>query len=53
MEELNYNQMDWSNNYTYKDKKIYISYEQKDYILCSFYESGKGKFKLDKTIFDL
>ena len=23
-------------NYTYKDKKIYISYETKKYILCSF-----------------
>ena len=43
--------MDFSQNYTYKDKKIYISFETKDYILCSFYESGKGKFKLDKSVF--
>ena len=43
--------MDFSQNYTYKDTKIYISFETKDYILCSFYESGKGKFKLDKSVF--
>ena len=49
--EKEFEEMDWSQNYTYKDKKIYISYESKEYILCSFYESGKGKFKLDKSIF--
>ena len=49
--EKDYKEMDWSNNYTYNDKKIYISYETKRYILCSFYESGKGMFKLDKTEF--
>ncbi len=43
--------MDWSKEYTYKEQKIYISYETKKYILCSFYESGKGTFKLDKTEF--
>tara|TARA_R110000751_G_scaffold66167_1_gene135116 strand:+ start:2306 stop:2464 length:159 start_codon:yes stop_codon:yes gene_type:complete len=43
--------MDWSNNYTYKDKKIYISYETKKYILCSFSDNGKGVFKLNKTEF--
>jgi hypothetical protein len=43
--------MDFSQNYTYKEKKIYITHETKKYILCSFYESGKGKFKLDKTEF--
>jgi hypothetical protein len=36
--EKDYKEMDWSNNYTYNDK-------------CSFYESGKGMFKLDKTEF--
>ena len=46
-----FEEMDWSKNYKYKDKKIYISYETKKYILCSFYESGKGMFKLDKTEF--
>jgi hypothetical protein len=46
-----FEEMDWSKNYTYNDKKIYISYETKKYILCSFYESGKGMFKLDKTEF--
>ena len=43
--------MDWSKEYTYKERKIYISHETKKYILCSFYESGKGTFKLDKTEF--
>ena len=43
--------MDWSKEYTYKEKKIYISYETKKYIICSFNESGAGKFKLDKTEF--
>ena len=43
--------MDWSNEYTYKDKKIYISFETKEYILCSYYENGSKKFKLDKSIF--
>jgi hypothetical protein len=43
--------MDWSKNYTYKDKKIYISFETKEYILCSYYENGSKKFKLDKSIF--
>ena len=46
-----FKEMDWSKNYTYKDQKIYISFETKKYILCSFYESGKGKFKLDKSVF--
>ena len=36
-----YEEMDYSKNYTYKDKKIYISYETKKYILCSFNENGK------------
>ena len=44
--------MDFSQNYTYKDKKIYISYETKKYILCSFNENGKGSFKLDKSEFN-
>ena len=43
--------MDWSKNYTYKDQKIYISFETKKYILCSFNADGKGTFKLDKTEF--
>ena len=43
--------MDWSKEYTYKDRKIYISHETKKYIICSFNESGAGKFKLDKTEF--
>ena len=46
-----YKEMDWSKEYTYKEQKIYISHETKKYILCSFYESGKGTFKLDKTEF--
>ena len=46
-----YEAMDWSKEYTYKDKKIYISYETKKYILCSFNENGKGTFKLEKTEF--
>lgn len=49
--EKEFEEMDYSKNYTYKDKKIYISYETKRYILCSFNESGKGTFKLDKTEF--
>tara|TARA_R110001592_G_scaffold208922_3_gene460034 strand:- start:292 stop:450 length:159 start_codon:yes stop_codon:yes gene_type:complete len=44
--------MDFSQNYTYKEKKIYISYETKKYILCSFNADGKGTFKLDKTVFN-
>ena len=44
--------MDFSQNYTYKDKRIYISHETKKYILCSFFENGKGTFKLDKTVFN-
>ena len=51
--EKEFETMDWSKNYTYKDKKIHISYETKKYILCSFFENGKGAFKLDKTAFDL
>jgi len=43
--------MDFSQNYTYKEKKIYITHETKYYILCSFYPNGKGTFKLDKTEF--
>jgi len=46
-----YKEMDWSKNYTYKEQKIYISYETKKYIICSFNENGVGKFKLDKTEF--
>ena len=46
-----YKEMDYSKEYTYKDKKIYISHETKRYILCSFFESGKGTFKLDKKEF--
>ena len=49
--EKDYNEMNWSNNYTYKEQNIYISYETKKYILCSFFKSGKGTFKLDKTEF--
>lgn len=45
--------MDWSKNYTYKDTKIYITHETKNYILCSFYPDGKGIFKLDKSVFNL
>ena len=45
--------MDWSKQYTYNDKRIYISFETKDYILCSYYEDGTKKFKLDKTEFNL
>ena len=48
-----YIEMDWSNNYTYKEQKIYISFESKDYILCSFNENGSKQFKLDKSIFNL
>jgi hypothetical protein len=44
--------MDFSQNYTYKDKRIYISHETKKYILCSFNEDGKGTFKLNKTVFN-
>lgn len=44
--------MDFSKNYTYKDKKIYITHETKQYILCSFNENGKGTFKLDKSEFN-
>tara|TARA_R110002167_G_scaffold8623_3_gene39397 strand:- start:4424 stop:4582 length:159 start_codon:yes stop_codon:yes gene_type:complete len=44
--------MDFSQNYTYNDKRIYISYETKKYILCSFNDNGKGTFKLDKTVFN-
>ena len=29
-----------------------ISYETKNYILCSFYPDGKGTFKLDKSEFN-
>jgi hypothetical protein len=43
--------MDWSKNYTYNNKKIYISFETKKYILCSFSDNGKGVFKLNKTEF--
>jgi len=50
--EKDYTNIDWSKEYTYKDKKIYISYETKKYILCSFYENGKETFKLDKTEFN-
>ena len=46
-----FEEMDYSKNYTYKDKKIYISHETKTYILCSFNENCKGTFKLDKTEF--
>ena len=49
--EIDFEAMDWSKNYTYKDKKIYISYETKSYILCSFSDNGKGSFKLDKSEF--
>jgi len=45
--------MDFSKNYTYKDKKIYITHETKEYILCSFYPDGKRIFKLDKSVFNL
>ena len=45
--------MDFSQNYTYNNKRIYISFETKDYILCSFNEDGSKKFKLDKTEFNL
>ena len=34
-----YEAMDWSKEYTYKDKKIYISHETKKYIICSFNEN--------------
>ena len=49
--EKEYNNLDWSKEYTYKEQKIYISYETKYYILCSFSENGKGVFKLNKTEF--
>ena len=48
---IDFEAMDWSKNYTYKDKKIYISHETKSYILCSFSDNGKGVFKLDKSEF--
>lgn len=48
-----YIEMDWSNNYTYKERKIYIRLESKDYILCSFNDDGSKMFKLDKSIFNL
>jgi hypothetical protein len=44
--------MDFSQNYTYKEKKIYITHETKYYILCSFYPNGKGTFKLNKSVFN-
>ena len=46
-----FEEMDWSKEYTYKNKKIYISHETKKYIICSFNENGQGKFKVDKTEF--
>lgn len=46
-----FEEMDWSKEYTYKDKKIYISHETKKYIICSFNENGVGKFKLEKSEF--
>ena len=49
--EKEFENIDWSKEYTYNDKKIYISYETKSYILCSFNEKGKNVFKLDKTEF--
>jgi hypothetical protein len=47
------NKMDWSKQYTYKEKTIYISYETDTYILCSFNEDLTAKFKLDKSAFNL
>jgi hypothetical protein len=49
---IDFEAMDWSKEYTYKDKKIYISYETKRYILCSYFPNGEKKFKIDKTKFD-
>ena len=51
--EKDFEAMDWSKNYTYKEQKIYISFESKDYILCSYNENGSKKFKLSKSIFNL
>ena len=49
--EKNYKEIDWSKEYKYKNKKIYIVHETKDYILCSFNENKTSIFKLDKTEF--
>lgn len=49
--EKDYKEIDWSKEYKYKNKKIYIIHETKDYILCSFSDDKKSIFKLDKTEF--
>jgi len=48
----NCEKLDFSKEYTYNNKKIYISHETKKYIICSFNENGIEKFKLDKTEFN-
>lgn len=51
--EKDYEEMNWSDNYTYREQKIYIAFESKDYILCSYNENLTKKFKLDKSTFNL
>ena len=46
-----YKKIDFSKEYMYKNKKIYITHETKDYILCSFSDDKKSIFKLNKTEF--
>jgi len=48
----NYKKIDWNKQYKYKNKNIYIVYETKDYILCSYNQNKKSIFKLDKTKFN-
>ena len=45
--------MDFSKNYTYKGKQIFIKYQSKEYILCSYREDLTGLFKLNNSEFDV
>jgi hypothetical protein len=45
-------EMKFSDKYTYNEQRIYISFETfgKDaYVLCSYTNDDKGKFKLNKS----